>query len=60
MLVLVKKYLKINNSKDLLSNLTKIKALVMTSIDKITFNIDGQTIRSTLNIPIQQIYQTYH
>jgi hypothetical protein len=41
-------------NKDLSLNLTKIKALFMTSIGKATFNIDGQMIHSTLNFPIQQ------
>jgi hypothetical protein len=41
-------------NKDLSSNLTKIKALCMTSTSKVTFNIDGQTIHLTFNIPIQQ------
>jgi hypothetical protein len=38
----------------LLSNLTKIRALLMASIGKVAFNIDGQTIHSTLNIHVQQ------
>jgi hypothetical protein len=41
-------------NKDLSLNLTKIKALLMTSTSKTTFNIDGQTIQLALNIPIQQ------
>jgi len=44
-------------------DLTKIKALLMASIGKVAFNIDGLTVYSTLNIPIQQFlfnYQTYH
>jgi hypothetical protein len=35
-------------------DLTKIKALLMTSISKIASNIDGLTIHSTLNILVQQ------
>jgi hypothetical protein len=35
-------------------DLTKTKALLMASIGKVAFNIDGLTIHSTLNIPIQQ------
>ncbi len=41
-------------NKDLPSNLTKIKALFMASIGKVAFNIDGQTIHSTLTIHVQQ------
>ncbi len=33
-------------------DLTKTKALLMASISKVVFNIDGLTIHSTLNIPI--------
>jgi hypothetical protein len=39
-------------------NLTKIKALLMASIGKIAYNIDGQTIHSTLNIHVQQTLTT--
>ncbi len=35
-------------------NLIKTKVLLMTSIAKIAYNIDGLIIHSTLNIPIQQ------
>jgi hypothetical protein len=35
-------------------DLTKTKALLMAPIGKITFNIDGLTIHSTLNIIVQQ------
>jgi hypothetical protein len=35
-------------------NLTKTKALLMALIGKTASNIDGLTIHSTLNIPIQQ------
>jgi len=41
-------------NKNLLSNLTQIKELFMASTCKVAFNIDGQTIHSKLNIPIQQ------
>jgi hypothetical protein len=41
-------------NKDLSSTLTKIKALFMASIDKVAFNIHGQTIHSPLNILVQQ------
>jgi hypothetical protein len=34
--------------------LTKTKASFMASISKLTFNIDGLTIHSSLNIPVQQ------
>jgi hypothetical protein len=50
-------------NKYISSNLTKIKALLMASTSKTTFNIHGLTIHSTLNIHVQQlgylIYQTY-
>ncbi len=39
-------------------NLTDIKALLMASIGKIAYNIDGQTIHSTLNIHVQQTLTT--
>jgi hypothetical protein len=42
------------HNKDLSSNLTKRKALLMASIGKVAFNIHGQTIHSTLNIRVQQ------
>jgi hypothetical protein len=35
-------------------DLTKTKALLMTSISKVAFNINGLTIHSTLNILVQQ------
>jgi len=35
-------------------NVTKIKGLLMASIGKIAFNIDGLTIHSTLNICVEQ------
>jgi hypothetical protein len=35
-------------------NLTKTKVLLMASIGKIAFNINGLTIHSTLNILVQQ------
>jgi hypothetical protein len=35
-------------------NLTKTKALLMASIGKVAFNINGLTIHSTLNIHVQQ------
>jgi hypothetical protein len=41
-------------NKDKSFDLTKTKALLMASIGKIAFNIDGLTIHSTLKIPIQQ------
>jgi hypothetical protein len=39
-------------NRDISFDLTKTKALLMTSIRKIAFSIDGSTIHSTLNIPI--------
>ncbi len=41
-------------NKNMYFDLTKTKALLMASIGKIAFNIDGLTIHLTLNIPIQQ------
>ncbi len=41
-------------NKNISSNLTKTKALFMAFTSKIAFNIDGLTIHSTLNIPIQK------
>jgi len=44
-------------------DLTKTKALLMASIGKIAFNIDGLTIHSTLKIlsnNLYLVYQTYH
>jgi hypothetical protein len=41
-------------NKNMSFDLTKTKALLMASMGKIAFNIDGLTIHSTLNIPIQQ------
>jgi hypothetical protein len=41
-------------NRDISFDLTKTKALLMASIGKIAFNIDGLTIHSTLNIPTQQ------
>jgi dephospho-CoA kinase len=38
-------------NKDLSFNLTK-KTLLMASTCKVSFNIDGQIINSTLNVPI--------
>jgi len=38
--------------------LTKTKALLMASISKVTFNINGLTIHSTLNILVQQSLST--
>jgi hypothetical protein len=43
-------------NKTFSSNLTQIKELFMASTCKVTFNIDGQTIHSKLNIPIQQTF----
>jgi hypothetical protein len=40
-------------NKDMSFDLTKTKALFMELINKVIFNIDGLTIHSTLNIPIQ-------
>jgi hypothetical protein len=39
-------------NKDISFDLTKTKALLMASIGKIAFNIDGLIIYSTLNIPV--------
>ncbi len=39
-------------NRDISFDLTKTKVLLMASICKIAFNIDGLTIHSTLNIPI--------
>jgi hypothetical protein len=39
--------------KTCISNLIKIKALIMTSIGGVAFNIDGLTIDSALNVPIK-------
>ncbi len=36
------------------SNFTKTKVLLMVSIGKVAFNIDGLIIHSTLNIHVQQ------
>jgi hypothetical protein len=41
-------------NRDISFDLTKTKALLMASTSKITFNIDGLTIHSTLNIHVQQ------
>jgi len=41
-------------NKNIYSYLTKIKAFLMTSIGKATFNIDGLMIHLTLNIHVQQ------
>jgi hypothetical protein len=41
-------------NRDIYFDLTKTKALLMASTGKVAFNIDGLTIHSTLNIPIQQ------
>jgi hypothetical protein len=41
-------------NRNISSYLTKTKVLFMTSIGKITFNIDGLTKQSSLNISIQQ------
>ncbi len=40
-------------NRDMSFDLTKTKALLMASISKIAFNIDGLTIHSTLNILVQ-------
>ncbi len=39
-------------NRDMSFDLTKTKALLMASINKIVFNIDGLTIHSTLNIHV--------
>jgi len=60
--LLIQGLLRLYN-KNMSFDLTKIKALLMASIGKVAFNIDGLTVYSTLNIPIQQFlfnYQTYH
>jgi UDP-N-acetylglucosamine pyrophosphorylase len=49
-----KKKFKIINNKNLSSNLTKMKALIMASTCNIPFNIDSQTIHSTLNILVKK------
>jgi hypothetical protein len=41
-------------NKGIYSYVTKIKALLMTSIGKATFNIDGLMTHLTLNINVQQ------
>jgi hypothetical protein len=41
-------------NRDVSSDLTKPKALLMASTCKVAFNIDGLIIYSTLNIPVQQ------
>jgi hypothetical protein len=41
-------------NKDVSSNLTKTKVLLMALIGKITFNIEGSMIHSTLKIRVQQ------
>jgi hypothetical protein len=41
-------------NRDIYFDLTKTKALLMTSSCKIALNIDGLTIHSTLNILVQQ------
>jgi hypothetical protein len=40
-------------NRDMSFDFTKTKALLMASISKVAFNIDGLIIHSTLNIPIQ-------
>jgi hypothetical protein len=39
-------------NRDMFFDLTKTKALLMASINKVAFNIDGLTIHSTLNIHV--------
>jgi len=46
-------------TRDISSDLTKIKALFMPSIGKISFNIDGLIIHLTLNILVQNLYLVY-
>jgi hypothetical protein len=41
-------------NKGIYSYVTKIKVLLMTSIGKATFNIDGLMIHLTLNVNVQQ------
>jgi len=47
---------------NIIYDLTKTKALLMASMGKIAFNIDGLIIHSILNIPNNPylVYQTYH
>jgi hypothetical protein len=48
-------------NKNISSNLTKTKALLMASISKIVFSIDGITIHWTyLSNNLYLVYQTYH
>jgi hypothetical protein len=51
--LVIQELLRLHN-RDLFSDLTKSKALLMASIGKVAFNIDSSTIHSTLNILVQQ------
>ncbi len=51
--LIIQGLLRLYNKKKY-SNLTKTKALLMASISKVAFNIDGLIIHSTLNIDVQQ------
>jgi hypothetical protein len=51
--LIIQKLLWLYN-RDIYFNLTKNKASLMESTNKITFNIDGLKIHSTLNIHVQQ------
>jgi hypothetical protein len=51
--LIIQGLLRIYNKKNSW-NLTQIKKLFMASTCKVAFSIDGQTIHSKLNIPIQQ------
>lgn len=40
--------------KNVCGNITKVNGLLMTSIGKVAFNIDGSTLHSTQNTLVQQ------
>lgn len=40
--------------KNVCANITKVNGLLMTSIGKVAFNIDGSTLHSTQNTLVQQ------
>jgi hypothetical protein len=41
-------------NKELSADLEKIKALVMAYTGKVAFHVDGTTIHSALNVPVNQ------
>jgi hypothetical protein len=60
--LIIQRLLQLYN-KNMPFDLTKIKALLMASIGKVAFNIDGLIIHLTSNILVQQFlfnYQIYH